>query len=197
MTKKILTALLAAALLLSAAACKKNDTPDTPDTDNGSVADTADTSAPDTSAEPEGYDGTLAELVDAIYGKVPVNLRLSPATDIDLTNADALNYYLGLDKADGIKEAVYSETMIGSQAFSMCVVRTEDGADVKAIAKNIFDNVNTQKWICVGADDLIVADSGELIFMIMTDDSFGETLASDLYEAFAEIAGATGDKLEK
>lgn len=175
MMKKILTALLAAAMLLSAAACKNNSTPD----NTGE------------------YKGTLTELAAAIYKKVPVDLGLGDAEKIDITNRDNVTFYLGLTSADSIKEAVFSEPMMNALAYSLCLIRAKEGADIHAMVKEIFENVNTHKWVCVEADDLIVGNSGDIIMLIMTDSEFGETLASDLFDAFKEIVGADGEKLSK
>jgi len=197
MMKKILFALLGAAMIVSAAACSKNND------ENGDVtgdpSDVQGTTAPeDTQPEaPAGYDGTLADLVSAIYEKAPQQLSLTPGVDIDVSDPDALGYYLGITDSTGIKEAVFSESMFGSQAYSLVLARLEDGADAASIAKAVFEKVDTRKWMCVEADSLIVTDGGNIILMIMSDDEFGETITTDIYNAFAEIVGSTGEKLEK
>ena len=177
MMKKILTVFLAALMILSFAACNTSDDPEVTGNPN--------------------YEGTLADLVDAIYEKKPLEMMVSQAIDIDVTDADALRYYLGLDSADGITEAVFSEAMTGSQAYSLCLARLGEGADVATIKNAILNGVDTQKWICVGADQLIVGNCGDVVIMVMADSQLSETLAEDIYNAFVEVTGATGDKLTK
>ncbi len=180
MMKKIFTVLLAALMILSFAACNSAETPN--DEQN---------------AGNPNYEGTLAELVDAIYEKKPLEMMVSQAIDIDIADADALNYYLGLPSADGISEAVFSEAMTGSQAYSLCLARLAEGADVDSIKNTILNGVDTQKWICVGADQLIVGNCGDVVIMVMADSQLSETLAEDIYGAFVEVTGATGEKLTK
>ncbi len=180
MMKKIFTVFLAALMILSFAACNSAETPDD-----------------EQGAGNPNYEGTLAALVDEIYVKKPLEMMVSPAIEIDIADADALKYYLGLESADGITEAVFSEAMTGSQAYSLCLARLGEGADVEAIKDGILNGVDTQKWICVGADQLIVGNCGDVVIMVMADSQLSATLAEDIYGAFVEITGATGDKLTK
>ena len=158
MKKKLLALLLVCLIPFSAVSCKKNET----------VAK---------------YEGTLTELLDAIYEKAPTPLRLA-TTEIDLSDPMYVNNFLGLQSADGIAEAIASEPMMSSQAYSLCLVRTEEGADIDALRQSIFDNVDVRKWICVEANQLIVADSGDIILMIMMSSSIDETLCEGIYNAF-------------
>ncbi|SCZ81135.1 hypothetical protein [Acidaminobacter hydrogenoformans] len=177
MTKKTIALLLAALMILTLGACSKN------------VA---------SSTTNANYEGSLEDLMSAIYEINPVELKLGPTTTIDLGNADNLIYFLGLSDAEGIKEAVSSEPMMGSQAYSISLVRVEEGADIDTLKQNILDGINPRKWICVGADKVIVTNYGDIIAMIMTDSNLSATLTDDLYNAFAEaVGGETGKKLER
>lgn len=187
MLKKILFALLAAAMVLTAAACGKDETPD-------NAGDT--TAAEDTAAEAIVYEGTLEELLAAIYEKSPMEAMMGNMP-IDLTDADALKYYLGLSDATGIKEAIVSEPMIGSIPYSLCLARVEEGADVAALMQGILDGVDMRKWMCVETDNMIVANHGDVIIMVMNNSADQGPLAADQYAAFAEIVGGEGTKLSK
>lgn len=134
---------------------------------------------------------TLAEIVDAIYEKKPVGLRLM-TSEIDLTNADMLSYNTGLDSADKVKEAVVSETMIGSQAYSLVLVRVKDSADASDVASAMKKGINTSKWICVTADDLKVSAYGDLVLLCMVDSQYADTVtASEIMDAFKALCGGT------
>lgn len=137
-------------------------------------------------AEDEGsLEGTLSEIMASIYEKVTLEIAIGEALPIDTADADAVKYYLGLDSADGITEAVFSEPMIGSIAYSVCLVKTEDGADVETIKKSISDNVDARKWICVTAEKVIVNNCGDVIILVMADAATADTV----YGAFEEVAG--------
>jgi hypothetical protein len=177
MTKKFFALLLAALVMVTFGACSKNGTPSNPNAN---------------------YEGSLEDLMAAIYEKNPVELKLGPTTTIDLANADNLTYFLGLSDAEDIKEAVASEPMMSSQAYSVCLVRAKDVADVDTLKQTILEGVNPRKWICVGADKVIVTNYGDVIAMIMTDSNLSPTLTDDLYNAFTEaVGGVTGKKLER
>lgn len=185
MFKKLMTALLAAALMMSAAACAKDDTPDS-DSDTTVSEDT--TTVPET---PAVYTDTLDALLEGIYGKVTLEMDLSEAMPIDLTNENSLTYYLGLTDATGIDEAIFSEPFIGSIPFSLCLVRTTEDADVDALKDSIKNGVNTRKWVCVEANNLVVDECGGVILMIMTNPEYGETLSQDIDQAFLDVVNAS------
>lgn len=177
MTKRITALLLTALMVFTFGACSNNEAPPTPNAN---------------------YEGSLEDLMAAIYEENPVELNLGPTTAIDLANADNVTYFLGLSDAEDILEAVSSEPMMGSQAYSVCLIRAKDGADMDALKQNILDGINPRKWICVGADKVIVTNYGDVIAMIMADSSLSETLTDDLYQAFANaVGGETGKKLER
>ena len=154
-------------------------TPDTP-TDNGGETETVDLSAK-----------TLSEIIDMIYEKKPVEINVMTSS-VDLTNADMLKYNTGLDSADKIKEAAVSEAMIGSQAYSLVLVRVNDSADAADVAQSMKDGINTAKWICVQADDLKVSAYNDLVLLIMVDSQLSDTVTSaEITDAFKEICGGT------
>ncbi len=171
MLKKILSVLLASVMLLSIAAC-------------GDKA-------------PASYAGTLEELAEAIYAQNPLEMMMGPTTPIEITNEDNLRYYLGLSDAAGIKEAVFSEPMIGSIPYSLCLVRVTEDADIAAISQSIFDGIDTRKWMCVEADQLIVAHYADIILMVMANSENSATLAADMCSAFSTVIGGEVTKLEK
>lgn len=147
----------------------------------------------DKPAENKNYAGTLPELISAIYAKQPVDLMLSEPTAVDLSDADAVTYYLGLSDASKVKEAYFSETMIGSQAYSLVVVRTNSAADAPAVAQSMFDGINQSKWICVTADCLAVGAYGDTVMLAMADSSLSTTLHTDLRAAYASAVGGKLD----
>ena len=77
---------------------------------------------------------------------------------------------------------------MGAQAFSLVLVRFSEGADAKAVAQEMTDNIDTRKWVCVGADEKIVAGYGDVVMLIMLDS--GLNLKAQSYvDAFKEVCG--------
>ena len=78
---------------------------------------------------------------------------------------------------------------MGSIAFSMVMVRVAEGADAMAVAEAMKANINTRKWVCVEADDLMVAGYGDVVMLIMVSSQNGMT-AQSFVDAFQTVVGA-------
>ena len=187
MTKKMTVILLAAIMMFTVVACAKDE--------NSEKNETSSTTKTDSNAN---YEGSLENLMNAVYEKNPVEVTLGPPMAIELADANNVNYSLGLSDASNIEEAICSEPMIGSQAYSFCLVRAKKDADIDELKQNIMDGIDPRKWICVQANKIIVANYGDVIALIMTDNNLSESMADDLYKAFGEVVdGELGEKLEK
>lgn len=153
-----------------------------------------------TQPEAAPYEGAIAELVTKLYdtysvGELPVFTEGMP---VDLADADAVKAYTGLDSADGLAEVVFSETMMGAQAYSLVIAKLSDTAKTEELKKAMFEGINTRKWICVEADQLRVVSSADLIMLVMADTQLGEGHADGLVEAFKTNVGElTGEVLSR
>lgn len=133
--------------------------------------------------------GDLTKIVEKIYEKKDTGLKLEN-TPIDLTNQDIVKYNTGLEDVSKVKEAVVSEAMISSQAYSMVLLRVKDSADAEAVAKAMLNGIDTRKWICVEADDIKVVTHDDLVLLAMVASSMNEAVTSQqLVDAFGEICG--------
>ena len=171
--KKIVSIVLALALVLSLAAC------------GGKKAE--ETTEPALSVA-----GTMEELLNKTIEQRPVEF-MGGVIPVDLTDSSedglwALKSYTGLDSAEKITEAAAFEPMMGSMAFSMVLVRTANEVDTKAVAESMKSGIDTRKWICVEADDLKVAGFGDVVMLIMLNSDSGMT-AQSFVDAFAKVAG--------
>ena len=170
--KKFISVILMAALALSLfAACGKTDD------------------------APKGADlsGESAEaLVNKIYEtKVPEFALMT--MPVDLADAEMVAWQTGVSDPALLKEAVISESMMSSQAYSMVMVRVNDAAKAEEVAQMMLDNIDPRKWICVAADAFDAAIYGDLVLFVMIDSSFGIP-AADFIGAFKTIAGGALDK---
>ena len=110
----------------------------------------------------------LLSILGAVYAKAggpaqfPASLATTPVT------RQNLSYYFGTD-ALAFTEALACEPMINASAHSVCLLRLKDGADVEQAKKAIRENVNPQKWICVGVakENVRVENIGNLILLVM------------------------------
>ncbi len=170
--KKIITIILLVAMTLTLTAC------------SNALAE----------QKPQGADLSglsLEEIINKIYENKPTELPLM-TMPIDTADADALAAYTGLSDASLVKEAAFSESMIGSQAYSMVLVRVNDAAKAESVAQTMLDNINPAKWICVEADDMDAAVYGDLVLFMMIHSELGA--AADYVAAFKTVCGGVLDK---
>lgn len=80
-------------------------------------------------------------------------------------------------------EALGYGPLIGSIPFASVIFRLDDGADAQAFADDIEDNANPAKWICVCADSVQTAVSGNTVFFIMSSAEYADILTA----AFSEV----------
>lgn len=114
--------------------------------------------------------GTLEEIMTKVYQDVKEESRpmMLGNTAVDEEN---IEYYLGSSDIE-YKEALASESGVGSIAHSVVLVRTKENADIESIKNKIKESINPRKWICVGVEekDVIVENKGDLIILILVED---------------------------
>ena len=147
-------------------------------------------------AELAHLEGTMEENVMKVMELAPVEFMggIMPV-DLSDTSEDgkwAIAYFTGLQDASIITDVAVYEPMMGSQAFSLVMVRTAEGVDPKAVAEEMKANIDPVKWICVNADEIMVAGYGDTVMLIMLDSQMGLS-AQSYVDAFAQVAGAELD----
>ena len=135
----------------------------------------------------------LTALVDQIYAGVSIEMPMVMTMPVDITDADAVKSFTGLNSAGDIEYIVASEPMMSSQAYSLVLVKVKDGTDFETVAKEMNENVNERKWICVTAEKIYTAASGNVICLVMTN---SET-AEPVFNSFKTIAGTVGHVYER
>jgi len=127
----------------------------------------------------------VSAFFEEVYGGVaedllPMNVSM---TELDLEeNTDLLLQNAGLKDLDGIEGVYLSESMISSTAYSAVYIRTTDDADAESIRKQVMDNINPAKWICVTAEQEYAVILGNDIFFVM---GYQDTAAEVLSKAIA------------
>ena len=116
----------------------------------------------------QNVEGTLEEIMTKVYADIPEEERPMMLMNT-VVDAENVEYYLGTADIE-FKEALASESGVGSIPHSVVLVRVNEGADVEAIKTKIKESVNPRKWICVEAENVIVKSKGDLIILIMVSD---------------------------
>lgn len=196
--KRCIAFLLTLVLAMSLAACSCAKAPTTP---NG-TATTAPTTVPTAEtdatkpADTKTLSGTMEENINKIIEENPAEF-MGGVTPLDLTDVSedallAFESYTGLQTRDMIKDGAVYEPMMGSLAFSLVLVRVADAAKAEQVARDMKKNIDPRKWICVEADQVMLAGYGDVVMFIMLDSQNGQT-AQSYVDAFKKICGGRLD----
>src|SRR5699024_7999673 len=145
-------------------------------------------SAAQTEAEP---DAELAALVDSIYEVYPVEIMMPQTRAIDLAEESWLKYNAGLTLDEGalVDARVLPESLTGSQAYSLVLLRLKDAADAPAIAEAMLENIDPAKWVCVRADVQRVVAFDDKVLYVMANRELADVNA--LVDALPEALGVS------
>ena len=120
--------------------------------------------------------GDLETIMSKVYASVHEEERPMFLENQKLTKEN-IESFIGTSDID-FKEAIASESMTGSIAHSVVLIRMNNKKDVEEAKKKIKENVDPRKWICVGVENVIVENRGDLIIVIL-DDNNGEKILND------------------
>ena len=137
----------------------------------------------------ENLPGTMEEVIASVNEKLgTLELPLMTQT-LELSDVDALTYNTGLTSADKITQVAVSEPMMG-QPYSLVMVRVKDAGDAAAVAQEMYDKVDTRKWICMEADTKVAASYGDVAMFFMVGSSFAQQVSTArMVEAFQQVCG--------
>ena len=136
----------------------------------------------------------MKTMFEKIYSDLGDTLPSLETNEIDINDANLVTTYTGLKSNKDIEAVVVSEPLMNAQAYSAVAVKVKDGADIETIKKEMLDNIDTNKWICVSAEKVYATNSGNIIFLVMSDEEW----AKPVYENFKKYANnETGKELER
>lgn len=131
----------------------------------------------------------LLEIMNKVYEKTPEDsLPGIDTVEIDITDDYQFSRFTGLSSNEDVDALVVSMPFINAQAYEAALIKVKDGADVEAMKQEILDNINMNMWVCVSAEKLYVTNSGNVIFFVMGQEGWEETV----FNAFKEYVGEDG-----
>lgn len=117
--------------------------------------------------------GNLEEIMEQVYAGFSEDELPMFLENMEVTK-DNVEGFLGTSDIE-YKEALARESMTGSIAHSVVLVRMKDEASVNDAKAKLKEHVDPRKWICVGVENIIVESRGDLIIIIL-DDNMGDKL---------------------
>lgn len=135
----------------------------------------------------------LTALVNQIYEGLETEMPMVMTQALEVTDADTVQAFTGLDNGDNLEYLVVSEPMMSSQAYSLVLVKVKDGVNADEVAKAMNEKINIRKWICVSAEKVHTTSSGNIVCLVMTRSD----LATTIYNKFKTLAGGIGQEFER
>ncbi len=133
-----------------------------------------------TGCKEANIEGTLPEIMDKLYEGISEEEKPMMLENVELTDEN-FKYYAFSDV--NYKEAIASESMTGSIAHSVVLIRLNDSKDAEKVVADIEKNADPRKWICVEAENTYVLSKGDLVVLIMSNND----LASKIKKNFEDL----------
>ena len=111
-------------------------------------------------------EGSLEDIMTKVYSSLKEDEKPMGLMNTEITKEN-IEGYLGTTEIE-FEEGLASESMTGSIAHSVVLLRVKDNADVEKIKEKIENSVNLRKWICVTAEKVEVESKGNLILLVMS-----------------------------
>lgn len=118
----------------------------------------------------KNVEGKLEDIMAKLYEEIPEDNRPGLLTNIPIDDEN-IESFIGIKDIE-YTEAIASESMMGAIAHSVVLVRVKDVAEIEEYKKDILENVNPRKWICVGVEkeEVVVESKGDLIMVVIVQD---------------------------
>lgn len=136
----------------------------------------------------------IQNMLNTIYSSGKVELPSLDTTVIDKNDTMQVTSFTGLQSSENIEELVVSVPFINSQAYSLAVIKVSEKADIDKMKKEIFDNIDMRRWICVSAEKLYITNYENVIFLVMSSEEWAKPVYNE-FKSFVE--NDIGKELEK
>lgn len=135
----------------------------------------------------------IKNMLKTIYNNLGDNIPSLDTDEISTDDTEMVKSLTGLETTDMIDSIVVSQPMMNAQALEVAVIKTRENANINNMMDEIKNNVKMNRWICVSADKLYIASSGDVIFMVMADSDW----AKNIYDEFVKYMDNNIDKTEE
>ena len=105
---------------------------------------------------------------------------------LDLSNKELYQTHFFVPLTSAVKEAAIASPMIGTIPFFVGVLKTDSSKNAKALANDIYDNVNYQKLICVSFNKAYTKAVGNTVILILDGDTQRADRIASLVDSLAK-----------
>ena len=99
---------------------------------------------------------------------------------------ESVTYNTGLTDVTGINDIILSESMVGSFAYSLVMLRT-DGKSTTELQKAMNEQINPAKWVCVSAEAVRSVTLDDDVVLVMGGAEQVDTIMTAVTEAAADV----------
>jgi len=121
--------------------------------------------------------GSLEDIMTKVYQGINDEELPMGLGNVELAD-DTIESFVGTSNIP-YQEAIANESMVGSIAHSVVLIRLENASDAELVVQEIKANVNPRKWICVEASKVIIKSKGDLVILIMGSDELAPKLEAN------------------
>ena len=125
----------------------------------------------------KNIEGTLEDIMTKLYANIGEENLPMGLSNMEI-NSENVESFIGTANVK-YTEALANESMVGSIAHSVVLVRLDDSQDPTAAVEEIKNNVNPRKWICVEASNVVVKNKGNLVVLIMSNEELAPKLEAN------------------
>ena len=125
----------------------------------------------------KNVEGSLEDIMTKIYAGISEDNLPMGLSNMEV-NSENVESFIGTTNVK-YTEALANESMVGSIAHSVVLVRLDDSQDPVTAVEEIKNNVNPRKWICVEASNVVVKNKGNLVVLIMSNEELAPKLEAN------------------
>ena len=110
--------------------------------------------------------------------------------DLDMTNTEEITskYLLPVDQLANVESGASLVHLMNSNIFTAAAFKLKEGADVRAAAKALRDNIQKTQWICGQPDQLLVAEVDGHLLMAFAAKENMETFQQKMNTAYTNAS---------
>ena len=125
----------------------------------------------------KNVEGSLEDVMAKLYEGIDENNLPMALSNMEITSEN-VESFIGSANVEYV-EALANESMVGSIAHSVVLVRVNDSKQATEAVEEIKNSVNPRKWICVEASNVIVKSKGNLVLLVMSNEELAPKLEAN------------------